>query len=112
MGAHTLRSLSKSSELNIKNMLSLGLSHIDGLEFFGKTEASLAAVARLQELSAGKDTTIGHWEISGIISSSPLPTFPFGFDKEIIEKFETAVGRKVICNKPYSGTAVIIDYGD
>ena len=112
VGAHTLRSLSKSSELNIKNMLSLGLSHIDGLEFFGKTEVPLAAVARLQELSAGKDTTIGHWEISGIISSSPLPTFPCGFDKEFIEKFEAAVNRKVICNKPYSGTAVINDYGE
>ena len=112
VGAHTLRSLSTSDQLNIKNLLSLGIGNIDGLEFFGKTEAPLAAVARLQELSAGKDTTIGHWEISGIISESPLPTFPSGFDEEIIKKIEAATGRKIICNKTYSGTAVINDYGD
>ena len=111
-GAHTLKSLSKSSELNIKNLLSLGLSNIEGLEFFGKSLQNRAAVAKMQELSAGKDTTIGHWEIAGIISPSPLPTFPQGFDREIIEKFEVATGRKVLCNKPYSGTAVINDYGD
>ena len=86
VGAHTLRSLSTSDQLNIKNLLSLGIGNIDGLEFFGKTEAPLAAVARLQELSAGKDTTIGHWEISGIISESLLPTVPSGFDEEIIKK--------------------------
>lgn len=112
VGAHTLRSLSTSDQLNIKNLLSLGIGNIDGLEFFGKADSPLAAVARLKELSAGKDTTIGHWEISGIISESPLPTFPQGFDKEIIEKIEAATGRKIICNKPYSGTAVIDDYGD
>ena len=112
VGAHTLRSLSTSDQLNIKNLLSLGIGNIDGLEFFGKTEAPLAAVARLQELSAGKDTTIGHWEISGIISESPLPTFPLGFDEKIIKKIEAATGRKIICNKTYSGTAVINDYGD
>ena len=112
VGAHTLRSLSTSEQLNIKNLLLLGIGNIDGLEFFGKAESPLAAVAKLQELSAGKDTTIGHWEISGIISESPLPTFPQGFDKEIIEKIEAKTGRKIICNKPYSGTAVIDDYGD
>ena len=111
-GAHTLRSLSTSSKLNIKNLRSLGIGNIDGLEFLGKTDAPLAAAAKLRELSAGKDTTIGHWEISGIISGSPLPTFIDGFDKEFIESFEKATGRKVICNKPYSGTAVINDYGE
>ncbi len=111
-GAHTLRSLSTSSQLNIKNLLSLGLGGIEGLEFFEKTTKPLAAVAKLRELSAGKDTTIGHWEIAGIISDSPLPTFKDGFHREFIEKFETATGRKVLCNKPYSGTAVINDYGD
>ena len=66
----------------------------------------------MRELSAGKDTTIGHWEIAGIISDAPLPTFPDGFDAELIEKFEAEVGRGVLCNKPYSGTAVIADYGE
>ena len=111
-GAHTLRSLSTSSKLNIKNLRALGIGNIEGLEFLGRTDAPLAAVAKLRELSLGKDTTIGHWEISGIISDAPLPTFIDGFDKEFIERFEEATGRKVICNKPYSGTAVINDYGE
>ena len=113
VGANTLRSLSRSKKLNIKNLLSLGISDIDGLEFLGKRpEKPLAAVGRMRELSAGKDTTIGHWEIAGIISDAPLPTFPDGFDAELIEKFEAEVGRGVLCNKPYSGTAVIADYGE
>ena len=62
-------------------------------------------------MSKGKDTTIGHWEIAGIISEKPLPTFPKGFPKEIIDKFERLTDRKVLCNKPYSGTQVIMDYG-
>ena len=112
VGSHTLRSLSTSNQLNIKNLLSLGIGNIDGLEFFNISHSPRAAVARLQELSAGKDTTIGHWEISGIISESPLPTFPLGFDENFIDQFESATERKVLCNKPYSGTAVINDYGD
>ena len=113
VGANTLRSLSRCGKLNIKNLLSLGISDIEGLDFLGKRPEKLpAAVGKMQELSAGKDTTIGHWEIAGIISDAPLPTFPDGFDAELIEKFEVAVGRGVLCNKPYSGTAVIADYGE
>ena len=113
VGAHTLRSLSRSEKLNIKNLLSLGICDIEGLDFLGKApKKRLAAVGKMEELSAGKDTTIGHWEITGIISDSPLPTFPEGFDGELIEKFEAEVGRGVLCNKPYSGTAVIADYGE
>ena len=111
-GSHTLKSLSRSNKLNIKNLLSLGISHINGLEFLGITSEPLASVAKMQERSRGKDTTIGHWEIAGVVSNEPLPTFPYGFDNEIIEHFEKEVGRKVICNKTYSGTAVINDYGD
>ena len=70
-----------------------------------------AAVSRMSEASRGKDTTIGHWEISGIISEKPLPTFPDGFPKELLDKLSEATGRKIICNKPYSGTEVIKDYG-
>lgn len=113
VGANTLRSLSRCGKLNIKNLLSLGISDIEGLEFLGESpQKHLAAVGKMRELSAGKDTTIGHWEIAGIVSDSPLPTFPDGFDAEIIEKFEATVGRGVLCNKPYSGTAVIADYGE
>ncbi len=113
VGAHTLKSLSKSNYLNIKNLLSLGISDIDGLDFLGeKPKKPIAACGKMQERSRGKDTTIGHWEIAGIVSDSPLPTFPNGFDKELIDRFEREIGRGVLCNKPYSGTAVINDFGD
>ncbi len=113
VGAHTIKSLSKSKYLNIENLINLGFAHIEGLEFLADVDAPLrSAVARMRELSRGKDTTIGHFEISGIISPEPLPTFPNGFDEEIIKKIEKEVGRSIICNKTYSGTAVINDYGD
>ena len=77
-----------------------------------KTEGNrLGAVARMKEASKGKDTTIGHWEIAGIESEQPLPTFPNGFPEELIRAFEERTGRKAICNLPYSGTEVIKDYG-
>lgn len=66
----------------------------------------------MTEVSKGKDTTIGHWEIAGVISPKPLPTYPNGFPQEIIEEFSKKTGRGVLCNKPYSGTDVIRDYGE
>lgn len=111
VGANTIAGVSKTGILNIPNMNSLGLGAIDGVECLDKPNAPIGAYARLQERSMGKDTTTGHWEMAGIISKAPMPTFPEGFPKEIIEKFENAVGRKTICNLPYSGTDVIRDYG-
>ena len=111
-GAFTLGSLYRSGKLNIRNLISLGLGNIEGLSFLGKTERPLAAYGRMAERSNGKDTTIGHWEIAGIISKDPLPTYPDGFPDEVVSAFEQACGRKVICNKPYSGTEVIRDYGE
>lgn len=110
--AHTLRSISHSPKLFIPNLKKLGIGNIDGLGFLGTEEFQQAAVCKLAELSKGKDSTIGHWEISGIISESPLPTFPNGFPNEIIDKFSEQTGRGVLCNKPYSGTQVIMDYGE
>jgi phosphopentomutase len=69
-------------------------------------------IARMTEKSAGKDTTIGHWEIAGLVSPRPLPTYPEGFPKEVLDEFTRQTGRGVLCNKPYSGTKVINDYGD
>ena len=112
VGAHTLRSVDTTGKLEIPNLMGLGLGNIDGLEFLGKRDKHRATVARLEELSGGKDTTIGHWEIAGHVSSVPLPTFSDGFPAEIVKKLETAFGRGIICNKPYSGTAVIRDYGE
>ena len=65
----------------------------------------------MTEASKGKDTTIGHWEISGVISDKPLPVYPNGFPEEVIAEFSRKTGRGVLCNKPYSGTEVIKDYG-
>ena len=73
--AHTVKSISRSPYFAIPNLLSLGLGNIPGLSFLGQTENPLAAYARVEERSAGKDTTIGHWEIAGLISEKPMPTF-------------------------------------
>lgn len=108
---NTLKSCFSTGKLNVPNMQKLGLFNVDGVEVGEKVEAFTGAIARLQEASKGKDTTIGHWEIAGVVSDKPLPTYPDGFPPEIIEKLEAAFGRKVICNKPYSGTKVILDYG-
>ena len=110
-GANTVKSISKSKQFNIKNLLSMGFSHIDGLSYLGDG-ALKCKVARLSEKSKGKDTTIGHWEISGVVSEKPLPTFPEGFHESILKEFSEKTGRGVICNKAYSGTEVIKDYGE
>ena len=110
-GCSTIRSVSASPEFNIDTLRSLGYTKIDGLGFLGEGELK-ASVARLKELSRGKDTTIGHWEIAGIVSPKPLPVFPNGFPDEILNEFSRLTGRGVLCNKPYSGTEVIKDYGD
>ena len=111
VGVNTLRACASSSKLHIPNMIAAGLGNIDGVDCLPKTDAPMGAYARLTEKSMGKDTTLGHWEISGIISPKPLPTYPDGFPREVLDAFEQATGRGVLCNKPYSGTDVIRDYG-
>ena len=111
IGVNTLRSCTTSDKLNIPNMLAAGLGSIDGIDYLPKTDAPTGAVARLTEASMGKDTTIGHWEIAGVISPEPLPTYPNGFPQEVLDTFEAATGRGCLCNLPYSGTDVIRDYG-
>ena len=108
---NTLKTIAASKEFNTPNLARLGLFNIDGINFYQREENPTGSFARLIEASAGKDTTIGHWEIAGIISERPLPTYPNGFPPEIISELEKSFGRKVICNKPYSGTQVIHDYG-
>lgn len=110
-GANTLKSISKSRFYHTPTMLKLGLGKIDGVDYLDYKKEVVGAYARLEEASMGKDTTIGHWEMSGIISTKPLPTYPDGFPKEILDDFSRRTGREVICNKPYSGTDVIRDYG-
>lgn len=110
-GSNTLLAASRSPYFSMPNMEELGLFHIDGVEIKTKQESYKAMIARLQEQSNGKDTTIGHWEIAGVVSQQPLPTYPNGFPEEIIKEFEEKTGKKVICNQPYSGTKVLEDYG-
>ena len=110
-GANTVGSISKSKEFNIENLKNIGFTEIDGLSYLGKGNLK-SEVARLREKSKGKDTTIGHWEIAGIVSEKPLPTFPDGFPKELLDEFSRLTSRGVLCNKPYSGTEVIKDYGE
>ncbi len=110
--AHTLKSISQSPEFHIPNLKEMGMGNIEGLEFLGAAEAPKASFGRAMERSLGKDTTVGHWELAGVVSPAPLPTFPAGFPAELLERFESACGRGILCNKPYSGTEVIKDYGD
>ena len=110
-GASTIKTIYKSKYFSAENMKKMGLLAIDGVDLDGKDNHT-AAFARMRELSAGKDTTIGRWEMAGIVSKNPLPTFPNGFPSEVIDEFEKQTGRKVIVNRPYSGTQVIKDYGE
>ena len=96
LGANTLGSVSKSPYFKLENLGSLGLFNMDGVTVGKKVESPMATIARMKEASKGKDTTIGHWEISGIYSGSPLPTYPNGFPEEVLQKFTELTGRGVI----------------
>ena len=109
-GANTLSRIAKGH--SFQNLTALGLGNIDGVDCLPATDAPLAAHGRLIEKSLGKDTTIGHWELMGIVSKSPLPTYPEGFPKEVLDAISEATGRGILCNLPYSGTDVIRDYGE
>ena len=111
-GTNTLKSAASSPFFHMPNMEKLGLFNIEGIDWHSGTDAPLATVARMQEASKGKDTTIGHWEIAGIYSGRPLPTYADGFPAELLDEFTRRTGRGILCNKPYSGTDVIRDYGD
>ncbi len=111
-GVNTIKRISAHPDFSAETTLKMGLGNIPGLDFLGKTDRPTAAVGRMTEASAGKDTTIGHWEIAGVISPKPLPTYPDGFPKEVLDAFSAATGRGVLCNKPYSGTQVLKDYGE
>lgn len=111
LGANTLKSISASEKFNIPNLSKLGLCNINCVDL-KSSDCVYGKYGALQELSAGKDTTTGHFEIAGIISEKPFPTYPNGFPDEIISKFEKQTGCGVLCNKAYSGTQVIADYGE
>ncbi len=108
---NTLRACAATGKLQIPNLIQAGLGNADGVDYLPKTDTPTGAVARLAERSMGKDTTIGHWEIAGLVSPDPLPTYPDGFPEEVLEPFRKATGRGVLANAPWSGTAVIEEFG-
>ena len=112
IGVNTLHSCATSKYLSVPNMISLGLSDIPTVDYLPTEAHPTGAYGRIQELSAGKDTTIGHWEIAGLVSPQPLPTYPNGFPEEVLKPFREATGRGVLANAPWSGTEVIQKYGD
>lgn len=111
-GSNTLGAVAGSVFFSMPEVRQMGLMNIDGVTAGAPVSMPRGCFGRLQERSSGKDTTIGHWEIAGVVSETPLPTYPNGFPPELLERFSAAVGRGVLCNKPYSGTDVIRDYGD
>ena len=111
VNVNTLRSCAETGALNIPNMVAAGLGNIAGVTCLPKANAA-GAYARLTEKSMGKDTTIGHWEIAGLVSPEPLPTYPEGFPEEVLAPFRAATGRGVLANAPWSGTAVIDEFGE
>ena len=112
VGADTMKTISKSENFQIEFLKKIGLSSIEGLGYLGENPSPIGAYGKMNEVSAGKDSTIGHWEISGLDSKAPFPTYPNGFPDEILDEFKKLTGRGVLCNKPYSGLDVIRDYGE
>ena len=111
-GVNTLKRISASDKFNIPNLTALGLGTVDGVDYL-PAPAPRATVARLREKSRGKDTTVGHWELMGIVSEYPMPTYPDGFPDEIVDAFvEKCALSGVLANKPYSGTVVIDEFGE
>lgn len=110
-GSNTMKACFNNKNFNMPNMEKMGLFNIDGMDYAKSCETPMASFAKMKEVSNGKDTIIGHWEIAGIESGRPLPTYPNGFPKSVIEEFEQKTGRKTLCNRPYSGTEVIKDFG-
>lgn len=109
-GANTLKNVRSAYDLNLPYLADMGLYNIEGT--YNDDRMPNGAYGRMMELSKGKDTTVGHWEIAGVITKDFMPTFPNGFPKEFVTKLEKALGTKILCNKPYSGTEVIKDYGE
>ena len=112
VGVNTLASCATSDKLHIPNMITAGLGNMDGVTCLPKVENPTGAFCRLSERSMGKDTTIGHWEIAGLVSENPLPTYPEGFPEEVLAPFRAATGRGVLANAPWSGTAVLDEFGE
>ncbi|PIE75625.1 phosphopentomutase [bacterium DOLJORAL78_65_58] len=112
-GSNTLANMAANvGGVNIPNLRRLGLGNIQPLEGAGPVEAPAAGYGRLQEVSAGKDSTTGHWEMMGLVTEQPFPTYPDGFPHDVIAEFTRRTGYGVLGNKAASGTAIIEELGD
>ena len=112
-GVNTLGNIVKEyKDIKIPNLRKLGIGNIEGADFIESEESPIGAYGKCAELSQGKDTTTGHWEMTGVLVETPFKTFENGFPKEIIDEFEARTGRKVVGNKPASGTAILDEYGE
>ena len=114
VGADTFGSCiryAKEKGLDMPNLRRMGLFNIEGTSFRDPAEHTIGAYGRLRERSMGKDTTVGHWEMAGMVSPRPLPVYPEGFPEEIRAELTELTGKEYICNLPYSGTKVLEDYG-
>lgn len=110
-GANTLGHIAEVAGLSVPNMQKMGLGNIAPLTSIDPVEIPKAYYTKLEEQSVGKDTMTGHWEISGLRIDTPFRVFPNGFPEELIQQIEDHTGRKVVANKPASGTAIIDEYG-
>lgn len=111
-GSNTLEAVRKSPAFFVPNLAQMGLFHIDGVApEAGQSQSFTGCVGRMAEVSAGKDTVTGHWEIAGLPLEKPFPTYPDGFPEEFCREFSRRIGRKLLCNRPYSGTEVLKDFG-
>ena len=110
-GSNTLAACRATGKLSLPHLDRLGLFQIDGVDAIGSGRTSQGAFGRMREASRGKDTTVGHWEIAGVVSKQAMPTFPHGFPTEMLDEWSRRCGRPWLCNRPYSGTDVIRDYG-
>lgn len=111
--ADTLGNVSRITSVNLPNFEQLGLGNIREFESIRAVNSPRAAYGKMREVSAGKDSTTGHWEFAGIHLAQPFPTYPAGFPEDIIQKFCKGIGvDQVLCNKPYSGTKVIDEHGE
>ncbi|GAA0099959.1 phosphopentomutase [Paraclostridium bifermentans] len=113
VNVNTLGNIVKNyKDIKLPNMLKLGLGNIDGIDSLEGVESPIGAFGRASEVSKGKDTTTGHWEMTGVLVETPFKTYENGFPKEIIDEFERKTNRKVIGNKPASGTAILDELGE
>lgn len=112
VGSHTLLHTLEQTGIELKNLRRLGLFNIEGIKYGPMEENPLGSYGKCNEVSQGKDTTVGHWEMTGATSQKPLPTYPNGFPDDLIQVFEEITQKKVIANKPASGTAILDELGE